>query len=184
MRGLIDTLKERSTRIAETARDRGLGALDKVRSGTLDWHRTLEARRTELESAERPRWFAPIGGLQILVIDRMDRVIERFSERVREEIARLQQLELVTGEAAVAAVPKKSTKAAKRPKAKAAPRVNGKASRRLVMPIAGYDELNVKAIVSEVGRLSEAQCQVVREHEVGHKNRKTVLKAIDARLTA
>ncbi len=183
MQSLIDTLKERGSKLAETARDRGLGALDKVRSGTLDWHRTLEARRSELESAERPRWFAPIGGLQILVIDRMDRVIERFSERVREEIARLQQLELATGEATPAA-PKKSAKTAKRPKAKAAPRVNGKASRRLVMPIAGYDELNVKTIVAEIGRLSEAQCQVVREHEVGHKNRKTVLKAIDARLTA
>lgn len=169
MRGLIDTLKERSSRLAVTARDRGLGALGKVRSGTLDWHRTLEARRAELERTERPRWLTPIGGLQILVIDRVDQVLGRFSERVREEIARLQQLELGAG-----APPKK-----KRPKAKAA-RPNGSASRRLVMPIAGYDQLNVKEIVAEVAGLSEAQREVVREHERAHKNRKTVLKALDA----
>lgn len=180
----IDTLKERSTRFAVTARDRGLGALDRVRSGTLDWHHTLEARRSELERAERPRWFAPIGGLQILVIDRMDRVIEKLSDRVREEIARLQKLELAAGEPKVtAAAPRKSAKTAKRPTAKA-PRANGKPSRRLVMPIAGYDELNAKEIVAEIGRLSEAQCKQVRTHEANHKNRKTVLKALDARLTA
>ncbi|MCA9602836.1 MAG: hypothetical protein KC417_12460 [Myxococcales bacterium] len=177
---LIETLKERSTQLAETARDRGLGALDRVRSGTLDWHKTLEVRRAELEKAERPKWL-PFGGLQIFVIDRVDRALERFSERVREEIGRLQQLELA------AAAPK--TAPAKKPKAKAktrvkarAPKTNGKTSRRLVMPIADYDDLNAKDAVAEVARLTAAQAELVREHEVSHKNRKTVLKALDAQM--
>ena len=143
---------------------------------------TLEARRSELERAERPRWFAPIGGLQIRVIEGMDRIVERLSERVREEIARLQKRELAAGMPEVELTPAKKPAKASRPRAKA--RANGKPSRRLVMPIAGYDELNAKQVLSEIGRLSEAQCKQVREHEASHKNRKTVLKALDARLAA
>ncbi|MBX3270866.1 MAG: hypothetical protein KF729_11425 [Sandaracinaceae bacterium] len=175
---LIETLKERSARLAEGARGRGIDALGKVRAGTLDWHRTLEARRAELEQAERPRWLTSIGSLQLLFITRVDRALEVFGDRVREEIARLAKLELGAG--APKPAPRGKTAAKKRAAARAG-KADGKPSRRLVMPIAGYDELSAKDALAEIARLTPAQCAVVREHERSNKNRKTVLKALDAR---
>jgi len=245
MSSLIKTLKSRTTHLVQKTRDRGIDVLGKVQHGTLDWHRTLETRRAELDANNGPRWFQ-LGGLQIFVIDRFDRALSAFGEKVREEIQRLQHLELkneastaevVSNEtqkatpkkaAAKKAAPKKAApkKAAKKPraakkpaakraatkkpivakatptktaakavakspnktakKAKARPaakRPGGtKATRRFIMPIASYDELTAKEVLAEVHRLTPAQCETVRSHELSHKKRKTVVAALDAQL--
>ncbi len=211
MSSLIDTLKNRTSQIAIKTRDRGIDVLGKVRDGTLDWHRTLEARRAELDAANAPRWFQ-LGGLQIFVIDRFDHVLDAVSDKIREEIRRLQHLELQAAPATeahqtatrpkakaaakrTAAKPKakaSAKKAAAKPKAtakmaakaKSRPAAKRKATRRFVVPIAGYDELTAKEIIGEVPGLSPAQCATVRSHEASHKKRKTVLAALDARLAS
>ena len=137
MSSLIDTLKSRTTELAAKTRDRGIDVLGKVRDGTLDWHRTLEARRAEIDSTTAPKWFQ-LGGLQIFVINRFDHALNVFSDKIREEIARLQQLELeasgqsaekpaaeaLAAEAAPAKARAKATPPKKRAsaKAKAAPK--------------------------------------------------------------
>jgi len=189
MANLIESLKQRGVVLAETTRDRGVDALGKIRNGTLDWHRTLETRRAELKNGHEPRWFE-LDGLQMFVIDRVDRVLSTFGQRVRAEIERLQHLELSP---ATPVAPKKlKAKLEKKGKAKAkktrpaakAKRSNGKATRRFVMPIAGYDELTAKEILAELGRLTPSQAGKIRAHEAGHKKRKTVLAALDARISA
>ena len=51
-----DALLSRGVALAADTRDRGVAALDVVRSGALDWHATLEARRAELDAdTHRPR---------------------------------------------------------------------------------------------------------------------------------
>jgi hypothetical protein len=72
------------------------------------------------------------------------------------------------------------TPRARRPKKPARDVAN--APKRFVLPINGYDELTVKDILAELPRLTPAQCQAIRDFEAAHKNRKTVLSALDARL--
>jgi len=201
MRSLIDTMKERSTDLATKTRDVGLDALEKVRSGTVDWHRVLEGRKAEIANGNgtTPKWLK-LGKVQIFVIDRVDRVLEAFGERVRDQIRRLSKLELgaETSEPATeASTPKKTpsepkakrvktpAKAAKTSRAKPKKKKPAaKGSKKLVMPIAGYDDMTAKEVISEVSRLSPAQAETVREHEAANKKRKTVLRALDARLAA
>jgi len=197
MRSLIDTMKERSTGLATKTRDVGLDALEKVRAGTVDWHRVLEGRKAEIANGNgtTPEWLK-LGRVQLFVIDRFDRVLEAFGERVREQIRLLSKLELgadVSDEAPAekkAAKPKAKrakapAKAAKTSRAKAKKKPAAKkGSKKLVMPIAGYDELTAKEVISEVSRLSPAQAETVRAHEAANKNRKTVLAALDAALAA
>lgn len=49
---------------------------------------------------------------------------------------------------------------------------------------AGYDNLSVKDILAGLESKTLADLEVLREHEVGGKNRVTVLREIDARLQA
>lgn len=196
MRSLIDTMKDRSTGLATKTRDAGLDALEKVRAGTVDWHRVLEGRKAELANGNgaTPKWLE-LGKVQIFVIDRFDRVLEAFGERVREQIRRLSKLEL-GAEASEAPAEKKAAKpkakqakapakAAKTSRAKSKKKPAAKkGSKKLVMPIAGYDDMTAKELISEVSRLSPSQAETVRAHEAATKKRKTVLAALDARLAA
>ncbi|HJL15079.1 MAG TPA: histone H1-like repetitive region-containing protein [Sandaracinaceae bacterium LLY-WYZ-13_1] len=296
MESLLDTLKqrrdalvERGSRLAGVTRDRGVEALGRVRDGALDWHRTLEARRSELETHGAGP--SRLVGLRLLVLDRFDHLLIAFGDRVRAEIQRLSGLELAsagtepadakkatakkvtvekasaketdtketdaketdakaataekaTAEKATAekatteSTDAKTTDAkktgakktdAKKTEAKAATaetatskktgakktgakktgaksgsakakrkaksgsakaksdgqrnkrKPNG-ASRRLVMPIADYDELTAKEVLAELGGLSAAQCTTIYEHEKAHKKRKTVLRALEPKL--
>lgn len=52
--------------------------------------------------------------------------------------------------------------------------------RRFVLPIAGYDELTAKQVLAELTELDETQRAAVRDYEREHKNRKTVLRALEA----
>lgn len=108
-----DELVERSVRLATATRERGVQALGKVQSGALDWTATLAARRAEL--GDGPAWyrFVPV---QVAVIDRAERALLRFQERVREQIQRLHQLEL--GASAIAeASPRATAEASEEPAA-------------------------------------------------------------------
>ncbi|MEC7519919.1 MAG: hypothetical protein VYE22_08640 [Myxococcota bacterium] len=208
---LLETLNKtrdawisRGTLWAAETRDRGVAALDAVRGGALDWHATLDARRAQVAEADA-RW-SRLQGLQLLVLDRMDRVLLAFGDRVRAEIHRLSRLEL-SAEASPAAAPTPKKKPAKQKAAakktaakKTAPKktaaakkktaakkaaTNGarkRSSTRLLMPIAGYDDLTAKQILAELDGLSRTQCETVREHESKHKKRKTVLRALETRL--
>lgn len=51
-----------------------------------------------------------------------------------------------------------------------------------VPSIANYDELNVEEIINLLSPLDTIQLRVIRKHEVAHKNRVTVLRAIDQKL--
>ncbi|MEQ8460121.1 MAG: hypothetical protein RLO52_05155 [Sandaracinaceae bacterium] len=105
-----DALLSRGVALAADTRDRGVAALDVVRSGALDWHATLEARRAELD-ADGSRW-QRLSDLQLLVLDRFDRVLLAFGERVRAEIQRLSRLELSADAPPVKAKPAKPAKTA------------------------------------------------------------------------
>ncbi|MEA2332070.1 MAG: hypothetical protein QOH58_2208 [Thermoleophilaceae bacterium] len=50
-------------------------------------------------------------------------------------------------------------------------------------PITGYDELTAQQAVSRLGTLKPAELRKVRDHERRNANRKTVLKAIEAKLS-
>jgi polyhydroxyalkanoate synthesis regulator phasin len=49
-------------------------------------------------------------------------------------------------------------------------------------PIDGYDELTARHVVDRIGALSAAELRRVREYELRHANRKSVLSAIDKAL--
>jgi hypothetical protein len=172
-----DELIGRTTRVADATRRSGVAALGRVRGGAVDWRRTVTARKTALREVEDARWFRLVN-LQLAVLDRVDRILSRFSEEMREQMKRLRRLELPaqTSEATAPRAPKKARKANRKS--------NGKpATKRLVMPIADYEALTAKEILAEVPRLTDAQCKTVFEHERGHRSRKTILKALEARLT-
>lgn len=187
LRQTRDDLADRGAKLAGATRDRGLEALKKVRSGALDWRRTLKARRTELNQETQRGWFA-FAGLQVRVLDGVDRVLVGFSHRVRAEMKRLSHLELprpADGSAADETAARHTSTPEPAPK-RAAPKKAKRtaASKRLVMPIADYDSLSAKEILAELPRLTDAQCKAVHAIERTHKQRKTVLKALEARFAA
>jgi hypothetical protein len=59
-------------------------------------------------------------------------------------------------------------------------RVTGRSS----FPIAGYDDLTAGQVVARLDGLSAAQLASVRDHERAHRNRKTVLRAIERALAS
>jgi hypothetical protein len=59
-------------------------------------------------------------------------------------------------------------------------RVAGRSS----FPIAGYDDLTADQVVARLDGLSAAQLTSVRDHERAHRNRKTVLRAIERALAS
>ena len=182
LRQTRDGFAERGAKLAGATRDRGLRALKKVRGGALDWRRTLKARRTEL--GDGAHGFFAFAGLQLRVIDGVDRALAGFSDRVRAEMKRLTHLELPRP----ASEPPPAVVSAKRGASKSSPARDKKAksapaSKRLVLPIADYDTLSAKAILAEIPRLTEAQCKAVHALERAHKQRKTILAALEARFT-
>jgi polyhydroxyalkanoate synthesis regulator phasin len=50
-------------------------------------------------------------------------------------------------------------------------------------PVTGYDDLTATQIVGRLGSLTPAQLRKVRDHERRSANRKTVLQAIESKLT-
>ena len=54
---------------------------------------------------------------------------------------------------------------------------------KLAEPLTGYDEMTAKDVVEKLDPLSEDVLMLVREYEAVHKNRVTVLSAVDERLT-
>jgi polyhydroxyalkanoate synthesis regulator phasin len=50
-------------------------------------------------------------------------------------------------------------------------------------PVTGYDDLNASQIVSRLGSLTPAELRKVRDHERRNANRKTVLQAIESKLS-
>jgi poly(hydroxyalkanoate) granule-associated protein len=52
------------------------------------------------------------------------------------------------------------------------------------LPIANYEVLNVKDVVSHLDNLSPAELATIKEYEMAHENRVTVLREIDRRLEA
>jgi hypothetical protein len=53
-----------------------------------------------------------------------------------------------------------------------------------VLPIADYDALGVNDVVEALEGLDPPDLELVRDYESEHKNRKTVLRAIDQKLAA
>src|SRR5690606_38750045 len=92
MENVLTALRHTRAQLKERGIDALGGALGRVRSGALDWHETLKARRAELDANE-PKWLG-WAALQRRVIDGVDRVLVRFSDRVRSEMKRLSGLEL------------------------------------------------------------------------------------------
>jgi hypothetical protein len=52
------------------------------------------------------------------------------------------------------------------------------------LPIAGYDELNVKEIGDRLDGMTAAEIRTVREYEKRHKNRETLIEQFDRKLRA
>ena len=53
----------------------------------------------------------------------------------------------------------------------------------LAEPVIGYNEMTAKEVIEQLGNWSENVLMLVHEYEAAHKNRVTVLSAIDERLT-
>lgn len=51
-----------------------------------------------------------------------------------------------------------------------------------IQPIANYDELNVDEIISQLDPLDAIELRAIRKHETSHKNRVTILRAVDQKL--
>lgn len=92
---------------------------------------------------------------EIQLLERLEAVIDQLQERIRAEKSRLRKLE------------------------EEAP-----SPRRLVLPIAGYDELTAKQVLAELEGLTDAQREQVLAYERENKNRKTVVRAIEGRAAA
>ncbi len=52
------------------------------------------------------------------------------------------------------------------------------------LPISGYEEMNVSEITSHLEGLTEQELRRLRDYEVEHKNRRTVVGRIDRKLVA
>ena len=182
LRQTRDELAQRGAKLAGTTRDRGLEALEKVRGGALDWRRTLKARRAELGDSKHGLF--AFAGLQLRLIVGVDRALASFSDRVRAEMKRLTHLELPSPVSAPAPAPAETSRNASTPKKAKAKTKTASKRKRLVLPIADYDTLTAKEILAELPRLTEAQCKAVHAIERAHKQRKTILAALEARLTA
>ncbi len=52
------------------------------------------------------------------------------------------------------------------------------------IPIAGYDELNVKEIGDRLEGMTAAEIRTVREYEKRNKNRETLIEQFDRKLKA
>jgi hypothetical protein len=170
IRARRDELIERGNHFAEATRDRGVGALGKVRTSTVDWRKTVAARRAAL--TEDTPWFR-FSAVERRVLARVEQVLTVFAARVRAEIKRLRQLELPSRPETAGATAKKRGK-----------KSDGPAPKRLVLPIADYETLSVRDVLGELPRLTDAQCRAVLEHERTHKQRRTLLKALEARAAA
>src|SRR5688500_11713701 len=146
IRARRDDLIERGSHIAETTRDRGVGALGRVRNGALDWKRTVAARAAGLP--EDAPWFR-LAGLERRVLSRFDRVLALFAARVRAQMKRLRAVELPAKLEAEAPTKTKRAKG------------DGPAPKRLVLPIADYEQLTAREVLAELPRLTDAQCRAV-----------------------
>lgn len=62
--------------------------------------------------------------------------------------------------------------------------VDRQLDRLTAVPVEGWDALNAKDAIQAVATLDRAALRAARKREVATKDRKTVLKAIDARLAA
>lgn len=187
LRQTREQLAARGAKLAQDTRARGLSALGKVRSGATDWRRTVATRKAEL--GDQPSGWFRFVRLQVTVLDRVDRALALFSDRVKSEMKRLRRLELPRStqpktEARAAEPEARVRRATKTARAK----TNGKAApaapKRLVLPIADYESLTAKDILAELPRLSDSQCETIRAHELAHKKRKTILNALSARLAS
>lgn len=58
-----------------------------------------------------------------------------------------------------------------------------KATGQAVFPVAGYDELNAAAVKEQLDGLTPAELRKVRDYERRNANRKTVLQAIESKLS-
>jgi hypothetical protein len=50
------------------------------------------------------------------------------------------------------------------------------------LPVPGYDELTARQVIERLGKLKPAELRKVRDHELRHLNRKSVLDAIESSL--
>jgi hypothetical protein len=50
------------------------------------------------------------------------------------------------------------------------------------LPIAGYDELTARQVIGSLGALKPPDLRKLRDHELRHANRQSVLKAIERSL--
>lgn len=112
-------------------------------------------------------------------------LIERGRRQTNDVLGDLEQLLAVKAGKAKRAATSHARKATKTPAAKAA-KAPAKPKAPAKAPggpgIAGYDDLNAKQVQERIADLTPAKLRKVRDYELAHANRKTVLRAIDQRL--
>lgn len=104
--------------------------------------------------------------LQLAFLEHVDTTVGRLREELRKRMDRL---------AAATALP-------------AAPPTTAEVAITehvaLEAPLPGYESLSAKTIVAKLDRLEPETWEAIRAFEEAHKNRRTVLRAIDRRLAA
>ncbi|RMF18349.1 MAG: hypothetical protein D6761_02865 [Candidatus Dadabacteria bacterium] len=104
------------------------------------------------------------------LVEFADQIVKSADDRFRTLLQRASELAVVEAEAEKAAAP--------------APAAAAKTTATAANPIKDYDKLNAQNAIKALSGLSREQLEAVRAYEAAHKNRKTVLAAIDEQLSA
>jgi len=155
---ILENLKEELSHVPERVKE-GLGKLEDMPDRLRDAPEKLQTRSQEVGRKLRER----LGELRDEGEERAWEIEKRALEAAGGLIERASEVPMVAG---------------------VAPKVEGAVQDRLGKitqpPIDGYDELNVKSIRIAMGELDRLDLVKVARYEEAHKNRKTVLRDIEA----
>lgn len=155
---ILENLKEELSHMPERIKD-GLGKLEDVPERLRDAPEKLQTRGQQVGRKLRGR----LGELREEGEERAWEMEKRALEAAGGLIERASEVPVVSS---------------------VAPRVEGAVQDRLDKitraPIADYDDLNVKTIRGALGELDRLELHKVARYEEAHKNRKTVLRDVEA----
>lgn len=164
-------LMERGKKLVEEAEERGekleKQAVRQVKDVRKQAEKRLETVEKRLEKVQKravKRVEKSEAKAEKELESQVERVLERLGIPSRERIVRLsEEIEALSkkiDEQIVAQAPK------------------------MAEPFEGYDELTAKEIVARLEELAPEQLTYVKEYEVAHENRVTILREVDRRLEA
>jgi len=168
-----DQLKEQSQNLVQQAMENGRSAIEVARSTVEDEVKDVLGRVRQLESQSQTvvreqlnQRFARILAIEQQIWQRAEGLVDRVKPEISSRFPALSPVVDRVGDA-IRTVDARLHQG----------RAGG-------APIADYDALNVKQVITKLAALNADQLRAVRAYEVAHKNRVTVLRAVDEHLAA